>query len=304
MPEESRLGSVARRLAATQRVLLVGDGHETADLVRARFRAAGYDFVHVEPDTPLSVLEALDAHRPDCVVLDLSQRDFTGQAYRLLRTDQRYALLPVIVVSAPADTRELLTGVGGVDAFVTRPFKLDTLRDLVSERIASAAGLRAHASSDPVTGLLGRDYVEARLGDELTVAAPDSPAAFALVRLLSAAEIAITVGPEGSGYVVRELVRRTRELLPVDATLGLTRTDELAVLMPGRTAAQASAVLGAAVETIIEVHLPGGAEVAMKLAAGVAGYPEHASDADGLYMAADAALTDAVESDSSVCVAI
>lgn len=305
MATEARLGSVARRLAATERVLVVEDEHDIADFLRAYFRASGYDLVHIDPNTPLEVLDALDAHRPDCVLLDLNLRGFNGvEAYRLLRTDERYALLPVIVVSARPDAHDLLSGVGGVDAFVTKPFNVNTLADLVAERIASAAQLREDTASDPVTGLLGQDYVEARLADELTVVAPDRPAAFALVRLRSGQEIATAVGAEGSAYVVRELVRRTRALLPADAALGLTRGDELAVLLPGHTSAGAADALQVAVDALGPVLLPGGAEVELRLAIGVAGFPEHATDADGLYMAADAALADAVDTGAPIAVAL
>ncbi len=304
MPKE-RLGSVARRLAATQHVLVVEDEPDIADFLRAYFRASGYAFTHLDPDTPLAVLEAVDAHKPDCLLLDLNLRGFSGvEAYRLLRTDERYALLPVIVVSARPDARELLSGVGGVDAFVTKPFNVNTLADLVAERIASAGALRESAATDPVTGLLGQDYVEARLADELTVVAPDRPAAFALVRLLSAAEVATAVGSDGSAYVARELVDRLRQRLPGDAALGLTRTDELTVLLPGCTSADAVDLLRDAAGSIAHVQLPGGAEVAIRLAVGVAAYPEHATVADELYMAADVALADAVDRGQAVAVAI
>ena len=304
MPED-HLGSVARRLAATEHVLVVEDEQDIADFLRAYFRASGYAFTHVDPDTPLAVLEALDQHNPDCLLLDLNLRGFSGvEAYRLLRTDDRYALLPVIVVSARPDARELMSGVGGVDAFVTKPFNANTLADLVAERIASAAALRESATSDPVTGLLGQDYVEARLADELTVAAPDRPAAFALVRLLSAAEVTTTVGSDGSAYVAQELVRQARELLPPDAALGLTRTDELTILLPGCRADSAVDLMRVVASSIDQVQLPGGAEVAIRLAVGVAAYPEHAGAADELYMAADAALADAVDRGQPVAVAI
>ena len=251
------------------------------------------------------MLEALDEHQPDCVLLDLNLRGFSGVgAYRLLRSDERYALLPVIVVSARPDARELLSGIGGVDGFVTKPFNVNTLADLVAERIASAARLREDTASDPVTGLLGQDYVEARLADELTVAAPDRPAAFALVRLLSASEITTEVGAHGTDYVVRELVRRARELLPADAALGLTHGAELSVLLPGCTSAEAVDLLQDAARSIDRVQLPGGAEVGIRLAVGVAAYPEHAAAADELYMAADAALADAVDRGNPFAVAI
>ena len=304
MPEE-RLGSVARRLAATEHVLVVEDEQDIADFLRAYFRASGYAFTHIDPDTPLAVLDALDQHKPDCLLLDLNLRGFSGvEAYRLLRTDDRYALLPVIVVSARPDARELLSGIGGVDAFVTKPFNVNTLSDLVAERIASAARLQEGTSSDPVTGLLGQDYVEARLADEIAVVAPDRPAAFALVRLLTAAEITTAVGTDGMAYVARELVRQARELLPTDAALGLTRTDEVTILLPSCTSEEAVDLLAAASRSIEQVQLPGGAEVEIRLAIGVAAYPEHASAADELYMAADAALADAVDRGQPVAVAI
>jgi diguanylate cyclase (GGDEF)-like protein len=305
MPEDHQLGSVARRLAATQRVLVVEDEHDIADFLRAYFRASGYDLVHIDPDTPLAVLDALDEHAPDCVLLDLNLRGFDGaEAYRLIRTDERYALLPVIVVSARPDARELMAAVGGVDAFVTKPFNVNALADLVAERIAGAARIQEEAGHDAVTGLLGQDYVEARLLDELTVAAPDRSAAFALARLRSLGEITTAVGREGRDYVAREVVRRVRDLLPAEAALGLTRASELAILLPGTDAVDASAVLQRALAEMGEVRLPGGAEVPLRISVGVACYPAHAADADGLYMAADAALAEAVERGRDLMVAI
>jgi len=306
MPEDHRLGSVARRLAATQRVMVVEDEHDIADFLRAYFRASGYDLVHIDPDTPLAVLEELDAKDPDCVLLDLNLRGFSGaEVYKLLRTDPRYALLPVIIVSARPDAQALVQGTGGVDAFVTKPFNVNTLAELVVERITSAAKLREAAGEDEVTGLLGHEYVEARLLDELTVAAPDSPAAFALARLCSQSEITTLVGRDGSGYVAKELIRRVRSLLPPDTALGLTRSDELAILLPGATAADAAGLLTGALDSIgTSMELPGGAEVPVRFAVGVAAYPEHAADADGLYMAADTALTDAVDRGEPLVVSI
>jgi CheY-like chemotaxis protein len=299
------MGSVARRLAATERVLVVEDEHDIADFLRAYFRASGYDLVHIDPDTPLEVLDALDEHSPDCVLLDLNLRGFNGaEAYRLLRTDDRYALLPVIVVSARPDARQLLEATGGVDAFVTKPFNVNTLAGLVADRIASAARLSSEAGLDPVTGLLGHEYVEARLVDELTVASPGQPAAFALARLLTLEDIRNAVGDEGLEYVNRELVLRMRSLLPDTAAFGLTRNGELAILLPGADVEQAVPVLTKAVEGLRDVALPGGYTAEARFAVGVAGYPQHAADADGIYMAADAALADAVEQRQPVAVAL
>jgi len=307
MPEDHRLGSVARRLAATQRVLVVEDEHDIAEFLRAYFRASGYDFVHIDPDTPLAVLEELDDKDPDCVLLDLNLRGFSGaEVYRLLRTEPRYALLPVIVVSARPDAQDLVRAPGGIDAFVTKPFNVNTLAELVVERIASAGKLRQAAEADELTGLLGHEYVDARLVDELNVAAADGgPTAFALARLRSLPEIRATVGQEGSTYVIKELLRRARAVLPDDVAMGLSRSDELALVIPGATAEEAARTLTGALDTIGAVlELPGGAEVPLHLAVGLASHPEHATDADSLYMAADNALSEAVEGDLVLKVSI
>jgi CheY-like chemotaxis protein len=305
MPDDHRLGSVARRLAATQRVLVIEDEHDIADFLRAYFRASGYDLVHIDPDTPLAVLEALDANEPDCVLLDLNLRGFSGaEAYRLLRTEPRYAFTPVIVVSARPDIQELVSSRSELDAFVTKPFNVNTLAGLVVDRIAAAGRLRASAVADDGTELLGHDYVEARLVDEIGATRPGQPVAFALVRLLTLADIVAEVGDDGLAYVTRELVRKARGLLPEDAALGLTRSDELAVLLPATTAADAAKLLTFAIDSLGALHLPGGAEVVLQFAVGVAAYPEHASDADGLYMAADVALAGAVDSNEPLTIAI
>jgi DNA-binding response OmpR family regulator len=307
MPDDGRLGSVARRLAATDRVLSVEDEHDIADFLRAYFRASGYDLIHVDPDTALEVLHAIDEHRPDCVLLDLGLRGFNGaEAYRLLRTEDRYAYLPVIVVSARPDAGDVVHASGSaLDAVVVKPFNVNTLAGIVGERIARARELRDRGQ-DQRLGIPTAEYVEARLESELALAGEERlPVAFGLVRLRSLPDIIATVGGDGTGYVVRELLRQTRELLPREAVLGMSRDDELALLLPGCTATEAGRMLGDALDDLgVTASLPGGAEVPVRLAAGLAGFPEHADDADGLYMAADAALADACDRDERITLAV
>jgi CheY-like chemotaxis protein len=305
VPEDAQLSSVSRRLAATKRVLSVEDERDIADFLRAYFRASGYDLVHLDPETPLDVLHAIDEHRPDCVLLDLGLRGFSGtEAYRLLRTESQYAFLPVIVVTARPDPQEVVRG-QGLDAVVAKPFNVNTLADLVAERIDHAESLRA-AGDDERFGIPSAEYVEARLAGEVVLAGETgSPVAFGLVRLRSRGEVQATVGDDGTEYVIRELLRGARELLPQDAVLGVARSDELAVVMPGLLAIEAQRALESAMYSLGDsAQLPGGAEVPVRLAAGIAAFPEHAADADELYMAADAALADACERDQRSALAV
>ena len=307
MTDEGRLGSVARRLAATRRVLSVEDERDIADFLRAYFRASGYDLVHIDPDTALEVLQAADEHRPDCILLDLGLRGFNGaDAYRLLRSDDRYACTPILVVSARSDADRLIgDALAPLDAVVTKPFNVNTLADLVAERLEHASELRAK-DDDVRLDVASSDELEVRLFDEVALAhAGGAAVSFVLVRLRSLGEIVRATGEEGTSYVVRELLRQARDVFPSDAVLALSRRDELAVVLPDTDITDAHRLVVNALQIVGgSTRLPGGAEVPVALSCGLAAYPEHAADADGLYMAADAALADAVERSERLVVSL
>jgi PleD family two-component response regulator len=303
--DERPLGIVARRLAATRRVLAVEDEHDIADFLRAYFRAAGYDLVHVDPSSAQEIVAGVEEHRPDIVLLDLNLRGFNGaDAYRLLRGEPRHAFLPVVVVSARPDAQSLVPAKGGIDAFVSKPFHVKALAELVEERIDSARRLAEKTRVHEPTGLRGQEYVEARLCDEINVAGRGQQTSFALVRLLTQQQIRSQVGQEGLDFVVGRLVDTTREVLPPGGALGLTDGDDLAVVLPSTGAAKARLLLTDAVEPLTSMALPGGAEVPMRLAVGLATHPTHGANADAVFMAADAALTEAVDQGTLLAVAL
>lgn len=305
MADEHPLGSVARRLAATQRILVVEDEQDIADFLRAYFRAVGYDLVHVDPASPQEVVDSVLEHRPDVVLLDLNLRGFSGaDCYRLLRADPQHAFLPVVVVSARPDAQRLVPARGGIDAFVGKPFHADALAELVEERVASAHRLAEKTRVHEPTGLRGQEYVEARLLDEITVAGRGTRTSFALVRLRTLDEIRQHAGPAGVDYVVGELVDVARAAIPESGALGLTRHDELAVVLPGFSATKARALVHEHLEPLTSLTLPGGAEVPVGFHVGIATHPTHGDDADSIYMAADAALADAVDQQALVAVAL
>ena len=152
-PSASKLGPVARRLAATQRVLCVEDEPDIAAFLRAYFRAAGYDLVHLDPTDPDEVLRALDEHEPDCVLLDVRLRGFSGsEAYRRMRSDERWAFTPVIMVSAHAMADPSFRRPTGLDAFVPKPFNTNELAELVRERIDAACRLAGEELQEAAHG--------------------------------------------------------------------------------------------------------------------------------------------------------
>lgn len=307
-PESARPGSLSRRLEATTRILVVEDEVDIADFLRAYFRASGYDLVHVDPLAPEDVVAALDEHRPDCVLLDFGLRGFSGDdAYRLIRREERFAFLPVVVVTADMTAGPRAERyAAGIDGFVTKPFNVNTLAGEVGERIEAARRLALvgrHASSE----LLNKQYLDARIQDELAIAARSSAEqlALALVHLRRIEATHGAVGPDGVAYVLRELVAFVRERLPQESVLAQTDEDDVVVLVPGMAPEDVAPVLDRALdEARRAIQLPGGADVAIDARAGLAGYPTHARTADELFMAADAALAESIDGDSRVRVAL
>jgi CheY-like chemotaxis protein len=306
VPDQGRRGSLSDRLSASTRILAVEDEDDIAEFLRAYFRASGYDLVHLDPASPKEVVDAIDEHRPDVILLDYRLRGFSGdEAYRLIRSQERFAFVPVIVVTGDATAQAKTAGTAtGLDGFVSKPFNVNTLAGVVAERLDAARAL-AEGGRDESLGLMTQAYLTARLSDEINAATEDHPVSFALVQLRTLGAIQSTAGSDGVSYVMRELIAVARDLLPEGTVLGRTETGELAMVVSGPSAVELEPVVEAALlATPGTVTLPGGATVKVELAAGLASFPQHAASVDELYMAADAALADAVDKRQPLCVAI
>ena len=297
MHDNDQLGPVARRLAATQRVLCVEDEPDMAAFLRAYFRASGFDAVVIDPDSAQDVVDAVVEHRPDAVLLDLRLRGFSGSdAHRLLRADARFRTVPVIMVSAHAAADPGFEAPVGIDAFVAKPFNTNVLAQLVRDRMATAERL-AEQDPDHDIEVLTPDGLDGLLAEEIE-AAGGGGFAFALVRLVSREAVVAAVGREGCDHVVTSLVRRARASLPDGTAIGLTGSDELGLVLPTADLVDARRALEASLGQVRgPFELPGGATAPVELACGLAGYPDSADDPGGLFMAADAALTEAVDAE-------
>jgi diguanylate cyclase (GGDEF)-like protein len=304
----ARSGSLASRLSPSTPVLVIEDEHDIAKFLRAYFRASGQEVVHVDPVSPEQVAEAVTEHRPACVLLDLHLRGFDGlDAYRCIRDGPAGASVPVVIVTAdhaPAVRRQAMAG--GVDAFVTKPFKVDELCQLVVELVRRAGPASEAGGPDDVTGAGSHAYLQERLADEVAVAQRTrKPVSFAVVRLCSLPAINQQGGNDAGDFALREVARRLLDALPASTVVGRNAGDEFGMILPGTGPAEAGQVAEAALLRAAEpVAVPGVGEVQVVLRGGVACYPDHADNHDELYMAADSALVGACDSDQLVSVAL
>ncbi|HEX4820027.1 MAG TPA: response regulator [Acidimicrobiales bacterium] len=306
MTDRGRSGSLSNRLSATTRILAVEDEADIAEFLRAYFRASGYDLIHLDPASADDVMDAVERERPDLILLDFGLRGFSGlDVYRRLRGQERFAFLPVIVVTGDATARtKTIATASGLDGFVTKPFNVNTLADLVAERIDAARAM-AESGRDETLGVMTQAYLTARLTDEINSMSPGHAVSFALIQLRTLGSIQRDAGQDGVAYVVRRLIEVLRARLPEETVVGRTDTDELALLLSGPRVSDIEPQLASALAaTPDEIDLPGGAAVGVELAAGLASFPEHAGSVDELYMAADAALADAVDAGADLRVAM
>jgi CheY-like chemotaxis protein len=266
-----RPGSLADRLDTTTTVVVVEDEPDIAAFLGAFFRASGMGLVHLNPPDPAAAVAAIAAEAPACVLLDINLAGFSGLAVlEGIRADARLRELPVVVVSADRSpqTAERATQLG-IASFVAKPFSVGDLFDLVAELVQGT-------SVDEDTA--ARAERDDRLTRVLTRAGQaGEPVSFALIR---------------TDHADTDVIAALRAALPDGATFDAGDDDEIAVIVPGF---DASTTTGTLAEVL--------AGVASTARAGVAGSPDHATTCDELYMAADAALAEAVERDEPVLTA-
>jgi len=274
-----RPGSLASRLDEQEEgptVLVVEDEPDIAAFLGAFFRASGLALVHVDPNRPSEVTDAAKEHHVACVLLDLRLDRLSGlDVLSALRADEVLADLPVIIVSADdrADTRRQVEALD-VTAFITKPFNVKELFGLVHDLVRGD-----HVEADEGGGprLLRHDELQKRLDDAVDATRQGGGSVgLGLIRVRDRG------GREPAFSEVAKSARQLQDILASSTVLGCSGPDEVAILL---TVADLDAVAQAAAQL----------DDNLATSVGVALFPEHAADADELYMAADAALTEATE---------
>jgi len=118
------------------RILLVEDDPRISDPLIRVLATEGFTVRHVADGA--SALAAVDAERPDLVLLDLTLPDVDGlDICRTLR--QRSADLPIIMLTARADEMDVIVGFdAGADDYIAKPFRLAELIARLRSRLRVA----------------------------------------------------------------------------------------------------------------------------------------------------------------------
>jgi CheY-like chemotaxis protein len=120
-------------------VLIVEDDPETASIFRQMLELRGYQ-VEVAHGSAQAMLK-LSRRLPDLVLLDVMMPDVSGlEVVRYLRRDPQTAHLPVVIVSAKAQSEDIAEGLeAGATAYLTKPISMEQLIRHVADALSSSA---------------------------------------------------------------------------------------------------------------------------------------------------------------------
>jgi class 3 adenylate cyclase len=137
-------------------ILVADDNAANRDILQTRLARQGYE-VLTATDGEEALAGALE-HRPDLILLDVMMPKRDGfEVCRMLKADDTLPFMPIILVTAKSDTRDIVAGLeSGGDEYLTKPvdqaaliarvksiLRIKALHDTVEEQ---ATRLRAQAA--------------------------------------------------------------------------------------------------------------------------------------------------------------
>ena len=103
------------------RILVVDDSPANVEILQMRLQAQGYE-IKTAADGE-EALTAVRAHNPDLILLDVMMPKLDGiEVCRRLRADPALPYVPIILVTAKADSKDVVAGLdAGGDEYLTKP---------------------------------------------------------------------------------------------------------------------------------------------------------------------------------------
>jgi len=103
------------------RILIVDDNETNRDILDARLKTQGYELLQAADGE--EALAAARQHLPDLILLDVMMPKIDGiEVCRQLKSDANLPFMPIILVTAKADSRDVVAGLdAGADEYLTKP---------------------------------------------------------------------------------------------------------------------------------------------------------------------------------------
>jgi DNA-binding response OmpR family regulator len=120
-----------------QTVMIVDDDPQLMRVLVMFFDLEGYKVIRA--GNGREALTLLGDHKPDLILLDLMMPEVAGEeVVKTVRATNNGPRIPIVIFTA-ADSREAELMAAGANAYITKPFSLDGLSEVVHEAIRQAS---------------------------------------------------------------------------------------------------------------------------------------------------------------------
>jgi DNA-binding response OmpR family regulator len=121
---------------AQKRVLIADDEQDIVETIKFNLELENIECIEAH-DGEEALLKAKKEH-PDLILLDVMMPKINGyKVSRLLKFDESYKHIPIIMLTARAQEKDIELGEEtGADEYVTKPFEMEILVELVKKCLA------------------------------------------------------------------------------------------------------------------------------------------------------------------------
>jgi len=119
----------------SKRILIVDDEPFVVETLKFSLEQAGFECLAAYDGS--EAIEAVRREEPDLVLLDIILPKIDGlRVCRLIKLDERYRHVPVILMSSRVQEKEWSTArEGGAEDFLVKPFKMQELMGMIHRHL-------------------------------------------------------------------------------------------------------------------------------------------------------------------------
>lgn len=273
------------------RVLVVDDSRSQSLYTERTLNQAG--MITLAVNDPMTVLDALQAFKPDAVLMDMYMPGCTGiEVARIIRQQPVYNTLPILYLSAEQDIGKQMDAIDqGGDDFLTKPVAADVLIATVRHRCIRHRSLKDQMIRDSLTGLLDHNNILEALKQGIAETQQKQQSlCFAMIDIDHFKAVNDNHGHPMGDRIIRSLALYLRQRFRATDSVGRYGGEEFALVLPDTSLDDAERLLNEVCAGFARIeHDAGGRALKTTFSGGVAAYTD-GMDVSDLSEAADQAL--------------
>jgi diguanylate cyclase (GGDEF)-like protein len=287
------LDLVQTREQECYKVLVVEDSRVAVAQIQRALTQHGIDS-RVVAD-PIGLLEALDAYRPDLILMDMYMPHCNGvEATRALRQLPAYRAVPIVYLSSETDIGLQIEALRlGGDQFLTKPFNPVVLAATLKTKIERHREMERATFKDGLTGLFNHTAAKVRLDAMVATLPPGGQLTVAMLDIDHFKAVNDTYGHPVGDQVIRSLAWLLTGRLRGSDLIGRYGGEEFILALQDVGPEEAWVVLDRIRSDFAKLpHVHAGGAMHATFSAGLAAIPDFTAATD-LVNKADEALLEA-----------